>query len=222
MSNPNLELEKVLQECQTGDIVLFSGNGFLSRMVEYFTGSSYSHVGIVVKDPNFLINGQNIHGKTNNVVPGLYLYNSDGPYEKDIETGEHRIGVQLVDLRTKIIDYGGRITIRRISNWSADNSQRNHLLREVYNTEYHKPYDWYPRDLLACVFQNSGIKIGDFLTEGRHMDVIFCSSLVAYSYCQMGLLSDTTEWSFIEPKYFADLDKLENGTQLETVAIFDF
>ena len=36
----------------TGDIILFSGkNSWFSLMVEYFTSSPFSHIGIVLKNP---------------------------------------------------------------------------------------------------------------------------------------------------------------------------
>ena len=41
-----------IDELETGDIILFSGNYFLSYIVEYFTNSLYSHVGVVLKNPN--------------------------------------------------------------------------------------------------------------------------------------------------------------------------
>ena len=41
-----------IDELETGDIILFSGNYFLSYIVEYFTKSIYSHVGVVLKNPN--------------------------------------------------------------------------------------------------------------------------------------------------------------------------
>ena len=41
-----------IDELETGDIILFSGNYFLSYIVEYFTNSIYSHVGVVLKNPN--------------------------------------------------------------------------------------------------------------------------------------------------------------------------
>lgn len=36
-------------ELKTGDLVLFSGRTFAARLVQGFTGSYWSHVGIVVR-----------------------------------------------------------------------------------------------------------------------------------------------------------------------------
>ena len=41
-----------IKDLETGDIILFSGNYLLSYIVEFFTNSMYSHVGVVLKNPN--------------------------------------------------------------------------------------------------------------------------------------------------------------------------
>ena len=58
----------------TGDLILFQDNNrntwldYLSYLIQYFTDSKYSHVGMVVKDPL-------IKGKT---MEGLYFLESTG------------------------------------------------------------------------------------------------------------------------------------------------
>lgn len=37
------------EKYQPGDLVLFSNNGLFDRLVKFFTGSKYSHAGIVLE-----------------------------------------------------------------------------------------------------------------------------------------------------------------------------
>ena len=38
----------------TGDIILFSGNYFISKAVEFVTDCEYSHVAVIIKNPKFI------------------------------------------------------------------------------------------------------------------------------------------------------------------------
>ena len=42
-----------IDELETGDMILFNGNYMLSKVIEYFTNSIYSHIGVIIKDPCF-------------------------------------------------------------------------------------------------------------------------------------------------------------------------
>jgi hypothetical protein len=184
----------------TGDIVLFHGNGVLSNIVEWGTMGEWSHVGIVVKDPNFCID----------VAPekGLYLLQSDGKYEVDIESGKKRLGVQLVNLKSKIDEYDGSVFVRQLQRDAyerndEENTFRNNLLKIPYKTLFEKTYDYLPLDLLVTMLDAHGITILDGFVNGRHIDHIFCSALVAYVYCDLGIMNKDTNWSTCVPSYFA-------------------
>lgn len=41
-------------ELQVGDIILYKGNGFLSKAVKFFTKSEYSHVSMVISDTHLI------------------------------------------------------------------------------------------------------------------------------------------------------------------------
>jgi len=51
---PKSSTSKKVNELETGDIILFRGNSWLSYVVEWFGKSPYSHVGIIIKNPSFM------------------------------------------------------------------------------------------------------------------------------------------------------------------------
>ena len=93
-----------IDELETGDIILFSGNYFLSYIIEYFTNSIYSHVGVVLKNPNL--------GDAK--FKGIYLLESG--FENTPDPENHRIkkGVQIINLEDKIKNFKGRIYVRKL------------------------------------------------------------------------------------------------------------
>ncbi len=40
-----------MQECQTGDIILFKSKSLAARAQRLFTGSEFDHVAMVIRDP---------------------------------------------------------------------------------------------------------------------------------------------------------------------------
>ena len=49
MSEEVLKYESVREEIRDGDVLLYKGKGFISRLVRLFTKSAYSHAGLAVK-----------------------------------------------------------------------------------------------------------------------------------------------------------------------------
>jgi hypothetical protein len=186
----------------TGDLILFScNNSIISSIVKMTTSSIWTHVGIVVKDPDFLMN---IQGEKK----GLYLLNSDGSYEKDIETDTYHTGVQLVDLKKKIDNYEGLIVVRHLltTNMKHDddeNKRRNKMFKSAYQSVFEKSYDYIPLNLLVSYLHNSGYVFADNMINCRHTDYLYCSALVAYLYTVTGILDKNTKWSLCVPAFFA-------------------
>ena len=190
---------KIFDQLMTGDLVIFSGvNSILSDIVEISLSSIWSHIGIVVKNPNFLMN--------KDTQDGLFLLNSDGNYETDIESGVKKIGVQINNLKQKINDYDGQIIVRYLltntSRTSEENERRNKLFTSGYQTIFDKPYDYIPLDLLITVLNDHHITLLDNVIDDRHLDHIFCSALVAYIYTSCDIMDKNTKWSLITPDVF--------------------
>lgn len=203
-----------LENFNTGDIIIFSGNGIVPKAIRNVTKSKWTHVGMVLKDPDFLV-------KTP-PKKGLFLIESDMPCSDkpcvDIETGKHMFGVNIVDLEERIKYYDGEVAYRELKP-TISRKQINDDFKIVYNTTYHKHYDWNPIDLINPAihqfihhrFWTLDIIFG---IDRRRVNKFFCSALVAYTYTQMGLMSPTTEWSMIYPNYFANTNIFEDGSEL--------
>ncbi|HEX6590604.1 MAG TPA: hypothetical protein VF050_01250 [Moraxellaceae bacterium] len=97
MASPAVRLDAL----KTGDIVLFSGRTFAARLVRCCTGSYWSHVGIVVRLPEY------------GNVPLLWEATRASKLA-DIHRGEVFDGVQLVPLAEKLASYPGEVVVRRL------------------------------------------------------------------------------------------------------------
>lgn len=184
---------------ETGDILLFNGRYFSSRIVEYFTNSLWSHVALVVKNPDFLMNRD---GSSN----GLFLFESSGTSIPDIDTGKLEIGVQIHDLKKYITEYDGDVYVRRLK-CSLSNEQRTELIKSVYETLYNKKYDTGVCDLIDLVLHSRRSyfsRLFDYFSSPRNTNQLVCSGLVAYTYTICGFLKKTTQWSYITPSYFIE------------------
>ena len=214
----------VLKDLITGDIILFSCKDYLmSEIIEVATSSIWSHIGIVVKDPDFLVN--------KNSESGLFLLNSNGAYEVDIETNTKRVGVQLVNLETAILDYDGLVVVRKLhfndrNRNNDENERRNQIIKYQYETVFEKNYDYYPSDWIVTFLHNHVITLCDNFINTRHTDAVFCSALVAYIYTNLEVLDKNSEWSLFTPSYFAQNEKehfnLNNSYLDKTEIIKDY
>ena len=92
---------------ETGDIILFNERkSMISRVIDFFTYSEFSHIGIVIKDPTFTVEP----------LKGLYLLESTGVKDGvDAEDEEEKIGVQLRKLDDVISLYDGDIIWRHLN-----------------------------------------------------------------------------------------------------------
>lgn len=195
----------------TGDIILFDGDYIVSRIIDRVIHSQWSHVGIVIKDPTFLFNSEK--------KEGVFLYESDGKELEDIDSGSKLFGVQMVDLEKKINSYSGTVAHRKLT-WNKSPEYIETVLHTVYNTTYHKEYDWNIIDLIdPLIYKKFWIIDKIFHVDHRQTNRFFCSSFVAYIYTQLGLLPKTTEWSLIYPQFFATVDDLQDGGKLGNIDI---
>ena len=216
--------DKIYDTLKTGDLIIFSGNNnIISCAVKIALWSKWTHIGIVVRDPDFLI----AHDKKK----GLYLLNSDWPYEKDIETVTKRNGVQLVDLRKKIESYDGHIVLRRLiskdqdqdldqdldqdhnadhnADQDRDNKYRNMLIGQIYKKLHGLPYDYGLRNTLNIILNNNKkncfseclIKILN-KKKKQNIERFCCSGFVGYMYSSIGFFKPNMKWDICTPEYF--------------------
>lgn len=183
----------------TGDLILFEDKShnswldYLSYLIQYFTDSKYSHVGMVVKDPL-------IKGKT---IKGLYLLESTGlDHMIDIDDHKTKFGVQIVDLHKRLQSDDDIFYYRKL------NKDRDETFNDLYNKTYvivkDKPYDINPLDWCKADFD---LKKGNV----QKTNTFFCSALVSFMLVSLNILPRDTDWTIMRPK---DLGT-ENGTRLD-------
>ena len=203
----NINIKELIKICNTGDLILFQGKSIISEFIKVSTNSVWTHIGIIIKNPTFI----------KNCKKGIYLYVADGAYEIDKPSNNKLIGVQLVNLEDKLKNYEGTFYYRKLKT-QQNKKKMMKTFKIVYNTEYHKFYDWLPQNWIATFLAIHNLEnISDIISNPRHLDKMFCSSLVAYTYTQWNLLKKDTDWSFIAPQFFADINNLEHNSFLEQI-----
>jgi hypothetical protein len=163
---PSQPYAQLREQLKTGDLVLFSGRSWAARLVRGFTGSRWSHVGLVVRLPE--------HPQT----PLLWEATRASKVQ-DIVQGCAFDGVQLVSLDDRVAGYQGLVAVRRLQGVVTD-AQARQRLDELMLAWQAKPYRNFVRQHLS--FWVRGEQGLAFQKGG------FCSELVAEVYRQWRLL----------------------------------
>lgn len=154
------------EQLKTGDLILFSGRTLAGRLVRGFTGSCWSHVGLVVRLPE---------------MPRTPLL-----WEATRASKAHDIfhdrpcdGVQMVSLDDRVASYQGLVAVRRLQGVTTDAEARQRL-EGLIDAWRAKPYRNFVRQhISAWMHGEEGLA---FQSGG------FCSELVAEVYRQWRLL----------------------------------
>lgn len=155
-----------LSELETGDLVLFSGHTFAARLVRLFTGSYWSHVGVVVRLP----------GRGNQ--PFLWEATRASKLA-DIHCGKILDGVQLVSLADKLASYPGKVVVRRLVGTEKPQS-RYRRIKPLVRQWSALPYRNFLRKQMRALLY------GHEAAGWQHGG--FCSELVADVYKHLCLL----------------------------------
>jgi len=176
-----------MTDLNTGDIILFAGEqGLFDKFLNIFTGSRYTHVGIVIKDPD-------------NLDKGLYMLESGLEPMPDCETGKKIFGVQLHKLDE--VAKGPNVFYRKLCldtprDLTSDVCAIDKLI-------HGKPYDINPIDWLEAELRILHV---DCVSK-QETSSFWCSALVAYIYVKLGLLDESVPWTLISPKEWGYLRK---------------
>jgi len=170
-----------IDDLETGDMLLFNGYYFLSRLIEYFTDSIYSHVGVIIVDPTF----------DNKILKGIYVLESGYEPVVDVENNRHKYGVQLTDLNTILNNYNGKLFVRKLHCIRSDMFYEN--LNQIHSDVHNLPYDFDPIDWIKAEFE---INIGNV----QKRNTFWCSALVVYVYIKLGFLCKNISWTLIKPQ----------------------
>ena len=201
----------ILNNLNTGDLILFQGkHSLISSLINIFTNSRWTHIGIVLKDPEFIDKQLN----------GLYLWESGKEDFPDSEDNKYKYGTQIVDLKEKIDIYDGIVVARRLK---CNRDKFDTKLKIIHNTVHNKPYDDNIFDFIMTKLGIKQLDQGNFKYRllnwlgynPRKVDKMYCSSLVAYIYTELGLIDANTRWTDIFPVYFSSENpnlKLLNAT----------
>ena len=194
-------------DLKTGDILLFDYKagglfGIFTKLIKYFTKSTYSHVAMVIKDPTF------IHPS----LKGTYIWESSWEGKPDPQDGEIKLGVQITPYSEIYEHYkqkNSNIFLRRVV---CDPKLFNdEVLAKVHKIVYDKPYDIVPKDWIGAITRND--------PEPQKTSRFWCSALVGYIYTKCGLLEQDTDWSNLRASDFSleykDNLKFSNGAFLE-------
>lgn len=170
----------LLNSFDTGDILLFSGQAFISHIIRFFTRSDWSHIGLVIKENNKLY-----------VMEATTLTNTN-----DITLGKPvKRSISLSKLDERIANYRGSVAVRKLDrkSWTV-----NHQKKAIeFAKQWHlKPYKNYVIDYIFSTLKLSK------LTSGLQLKGLFCSELIAEFYYQLGLMKDTRRSATFVPGSF--------------------
>lgn len=194
------------REPDTGDILLFRGNQFISRLLECFGRSKYSHVAMILKNPQYI---------KADLPDGLYVLEASSNDAPDAEASSSPsdsiptplLGVALHRLEDVLALYpADSVYIRRISCTRDDSFYRR--LSVAHEEVHHKPYDLNPLDWIRAEWNL--VHPLEVNPAYQKTSSFWCSALLCYLYGRMGLLEEEMDWSLIAPREFS----AEEGTLL--------
>lgn len=177
----------------TLDVILWaSDNSLKRRIMEFLTGETWTHVGIVLEGRHIKEMHKRRNIKDEGIDPDiLYIWESGYNGKKDAEDGKIKCGVMITPWKKMS---GGRCVVRKFKKEITEDILRK--LEIAYEETYKKKYDINPIHLLEALIGR------EIVTDGQNKESFFCSAFVGYIYTRIGMMKDTTEWSVLQPKYF--------------------
>jgi len=169
---------------KTGDVVLFSGRGLASWLIQQATRSRWSHVGMVVRIPEYDM---------------VLLWESTLLSNvADVEAKKLLGGVQLAPLSARIASYSGQAAIRRLNaELMPEDLVALHELRHEITG---RPYERDPVQLWRSALDVPGTMLAANARED--LSSVFCSEMVAAAFQRMKLLPDDVPSNEFTPKDF--------------------
>lgn len=168
-------------EMRTGDILLFSGRGLISRGIQAITGSRWSHVALVLEVPEYDF-----------VCCFESTTLSDIP---DLTTGAAVKGVQLVPLSQRLDSYDGAAVAWRPVD--APRSAATVAAALAVRREFAgRPYEENQIELLRAALDTFSLR-----QNQPDASSVFCSELTAIMWQRMGWLN-----SHLAPNEFTPVD----------------
>jgi hypothetical protein len=183
-----------MNSLNTGDLILcddleYKDWGLFSWFVKFMTRSDFSHVAMIVKDPDF----------TNPPMKGTYVWMSGISNVPDPEDNKKKFGVQFVPFDEYVRTYGGKLYIRKLHCWKHYELFTKENLKKIHDVVYDKPYDDVITDWIEAYCKKD--------PHPQKTSRFVCSAFIGYVYTKLTLLPEDTDWSIICPNYFSSENK---------------
>jgi hypothetical protein len=168
----------IKDDLRTGDIVLMHGIHFSSRCIETLEECNWSHVGIIILAEDI---GLDV-GEDN-----ILFWESDTPTPvNDVIKGVSKSGPMLVKFSERLkynFTHGedSKCAIRHLHTHrdNSFNTRFKNLIPTIHDAKFPDTYHEFLNPTVGRVFHKK-----------TSLDTMFCSELTAYSYINLGLLSD--------------------------------
>jgi hypothetical protein len=126
-----IDITKRIETLKTGDLLLCDnleqkGLGLFGWLIKYGSQSDFSHIAMVVVNPDFTY--------LDKPLKGVYVWQSGTAQIPDAEDGKRKIGVQLTPIIDFITTYMGKIYLRRLRVHMADDSIENNTTMVTIDT----------------------------------------------------------------------------------------
>jgi len=182
------QYEVLKDELKTGDIILFSGQYEMSKVVEKIEGSLWSHVAMVMRLPQF-------------DFPLLYEA-TDLTNLPDLLHNDYITGPKVVDLKKRLETYGEDVkpykpplyAVRKLEKPlpASDTDKLINILNKLHGVPNPTSLDMVLETLL-----------GRFLHIPSTTKTITCSGFMAFTYEHLGLLKGDMPINGYAPKDFS-------------------
>lgn len=171
-------------------IMLFSGRGAFSRIIQLGSGSKFSHVGFALNHPD--------HGDC------IFESTSLGKL-KDVNTHKKVKGVQLVPYQARVDTYDGQVFVRDIIGDISDDQMD--IVYSYINTLSGIPYE---KDNLQLA--RAALDIFPWQNNEKDESTLFCSELAAKVLRGISVLThDDTPTNEFTPADFGEDLPLYDG-----------
>lgn len=186
-------------QLNTGDIVLFKGNTIVSKILQCFGDSEYSHVGIILKNPTF-ING--------NFQEELYIMESS--FTEDMKDSEDDIvirGVQIHKLSEVLEKCQQGSVFARSINCVRD-EKFNKKIVEIHDKIHGSPYDINIFDWFLGSLNIIDPNISILMKNHGKTSTFWCSAMVTFILIQLKIIDENVDWTIIAPKELSSNGKI--------------
>lgn len=187
----NLDVKAIIEICKTGDVLLFSGTAPSSQRIRRMTQCPYSHVVMIVKEPEFCDGTPLIWQATACAHHGV------------LREFEFKNGIQLNPFNQMINEYrkkapGAIVAYRQLDCTDNDSEKREALRLDLINYIRRMDSKPYTEDMERLYFK------GLFEIKDPGFDY-YCAGLVAESLITYGVLKPIFQQHQYAPRDFSTL-----------------